>query len=1117
VREVIAVCRSTKRSRERVAAVLDRYFWRIGDRTWRGRASNACLDRVARELRHVAKRNTAVVIHEIRSARESRVPIVRIGSRRAFSAGGLVPVSTAAAGRLRPPPRPEREQHALALLRVAALWHDLGKATRLFQDKLRRALKPGAKPEADAVRHELFSAVAWDCLVSGRTSDEDVVALLRGLTPETIDQACRDAAERLRRLHAIASTAEAVPLSLGFAVREGTIAYAVGMLVLTHHRLPSADPNHLDLTAERHVNAGATLEPQQLEIAPGSRFWHEGPWLSALRRAADGLRPGSGAPCLDLALRAALMFADHLGSALKQARDPAAIGRNEHLGNTLDGRPADDLDTHVARVLERVPGCYDMLHRHRERYPALDVEQVPLGLMHPRPAPETFAWQARTAEAARALCGGGEGGFFACLLAGTGTGKTRGAPTILTAAAFADARPERRYLRMTLGLGLVSLASQGAQDYVDDLGFDAGDVAVLVGQPPVRFSEEAQAGNEADGSESAHALPSWIEVERATGGAPPEGDEREPDWLRRLSFDTDRGLPATLALALEHAGNRAAAARRLVLSPLVVGTIDHLMAAASPAGSRFLFPALRVLTADLILDEIDQYDPEDLAAIGRLVFQAGAGGRRVVVMSATLTDDLARALHAAYRAGWAAHAAATGAADHVHVLCAGDAPGSCATNGTGEAFEPVFARCRDAVLARLASAQPRRRTEILLPVEGWDELVDQVDRACATLHDANATEIEGFRVSVGFVRITRIRHAAALAVQLPAGSVGGRLRLKLCLHSRFPRLHRAYMERMLKKALTRKGPDPHAGLRDLCRQEKVFERARAFGCREVEIVVVCSPVIETGNDLDFDWAIIDPVSLRAVVQAAGRVWRHRRRDRDGPNVMLLGRSLVAMSDGALSRPGVETRPDNDTGVPVVSLLTGYKGRKLRELIGEEALDRVDASLVLRTSGAVPLRAAEAHLQWAMINTSTEDAPLARYIQKPTARLNGRAARSRMFRRATQKDLLYTLQGDDPDDAVWMVDFASGTRESKRREAEKSGLIVSTDLPEHRLLLDLRRAASAAVETWGSAMMHSTIAFLMSAVVPDYGREANPRVTYGEWTGFTHGSPKDLCAHFGKST
>lgn len=91
MREIIAVCRSEKASRDRVARVLDRYFWRIGDRTWRGKATNACLDRVSKELRKRATRNTAVVIHEIRSSSESRVPIIRIGSRHAFSDEGLFP------------------------------------------------------------------------------------------------------------------------------------------------------------------------------------------------------------------------------------------------------------------------------------------------------------------------------------------------------------------------------------------------------------------------------------------------------------------------------------------------------------------------------------------------------------------------------------------------------------------------------------------------------------------------------------------------------------------------------------------------------------------------------------------------------------------------------------------------------------------------------------------------------------------------------------------------------------------------------------------------------------------------------------------------------------------
>ncbi|WP_438357140.1 hypothetical protein, partial [Burkholderia cenocepacia] len=32
---------------------------------------------------------------------------------------------------------------------------------------------------------------------------------------------------------------------------------------------------------------------------------------------------------------------------------------------------------------------------------------------------------------------------------------------------------------------------------------------------------------------------------------------------------------------------------------------------------------------------------------------------------------------------------------------------------------------------------------------------------------------------------------------------------------------------------------------------------------------------EVGRDHDYDWAIVDPSSMRSIIQLAGRVWRHR--------------------------------------------------------------------------------------------------------------------------------------------------------------------------------------------------------------------------------------------------
>ena len=1105
MREVIAICRSSKRSRIRVASVLDRYFWRIGDRTWRGRASNACLDRVARELRGEAKRNTAVAIHEIRSARESRVPIVRIGSRAAFSPDGLAPVASHPARASRWPPRPDYERHALAIVTIAVLFHDLGKATKLFQAKLRRGLKKNAKPEADAVRHELVSAVVWDRLV-GALDDHEAIAHLRTLAPRDIDAAWVEECKRLKEMHQKPSG----PMDLAFEERPGTIAHAVGMLVLTHHRLPEAASDHLTLESGRHVRSDAELTDDDLTVAKGMPHWHDDRWISRLRRATDDLKEGKGVPMLDMALRASLMFADHLGSALKEAHGEVGAKVDGHLGNTLDGRPADPLDIHVHRVLQRVPGAFDMLHRHRERYPALDHDQVPLDLLHPEPTQGSFAWQSNVAQAARELAGSAEGGFFACLLAGTGTGKTRGAPTVLTAAAFADAVPERRYLRMTLGLGLRSLATQSAEEYVSDLDFSPDDVSVLIGQPPVRFDNDADDG--ADGSESLVALPDWLRVVHATGGVPPEGSEREEDWLRTLSHDSDRGLPATLDLAIEKSGGRGVAARRLISSPILVGTVDHLMGVASPTSARYLFQAVRAMTADLILDEIDQYDPEDIAAIARLVYQTAASGRRVVVMSATLTKDVACALHEAYREGWHAHAVASGAEEHVHVLVTGDAIGSCETSMDGMAFEAVYEAVRKATLAGLDRTPVRRVGRVLPPCDDWTALVDQIDGTCSELHDATTAMIDGLAISIGFVRMTRIAHATALATQLPAGPRNGRLRLKLCLHSQFPRLHRAWIERELKRALTRKGAAPDIGLRLLCERHGVLAQAQAEGCRAIELVVVTSPVIETGSDLDFDWAVIDPSSTRAIVQAAGRVWRHRTYHENAPNVAILGQAAVVMQTGKLARPGVETKPHEDTLVSRVTL-DAFGERHLMNLADRETFERIDAGIVLRTSN-MPLRGKEAELRGAMLKTHN-GAPLDRYLRHPSARLNLRFTRSRRFRRDTARDLLYFLDSEQWEDAEWRIDLAPGTRESDPRSAAECGLTLACKDEPHLIVPDLAKAAWSDYSR-GDETTTGEIQRLSQVMIPDYGSDAEPVMTYCEWTGFTRGTTKDLYEPFGKS-
>ena len=60
--------------------------------------------------------------------------------------------------------------------------------------------------------------------------------------------------------------------------------------------------------------------------------------------------------------------------------------------------------------------------------------------------------------------------------------------------------------------------------------------------------------------------------------------------------------------------------RKLISAPMLVCTVDHLAPATeSLRAGRQIAPMLRLMSSDLVLDELDDYDLDDLPALTRLV------------------------------------------------------------------------------------------------------------------------------------------------------------------------------------------------------------------------------------------------------------------------------------------------------------------------------------------------------------------------------------------------------------------------------------------------------------------------------------------------------------------
>ena len=148
---VLLISQCSKRALTETRRILDQFAERRGDRTWQTPITQDGLDTLRRLLRKTARKNTAVACHWIRGLDHSELLWV-VGDGRQFNDSGAVPTNFTANKVLRA--EDENTWHHLpaisALATLAALLHELGKATQAFQNRLRN---PGLR-ERNHYRHE---------------------------------------------------------------------------------------------------------------------------------------------------------------------------------------------------------------------------------------------------------------------------------------------------------------------------------------------------------------------------------------------------------------------------------------------------------------------------------------------------------------------------------------------------------------------------------------------------------------------------------------------------------------------------------------------------------------------------------------------------------------------------------------------------------------------------------------------------------------------------------------------------------------------------------------------------------------------------------------------------
>ena len=585
--------------------------------------------------------------------------------------------------------------------------------------------------------------------------------------------------------------------------------------------------------------------------------------------------------------RLALMLADHHYSSLT---DPSARGDLNPayplFANTdrKTGQFNQTLDEHLLGVARHAGMVAHALPGFEHHLPRLVRHKG----LRKRSADVRFRWQDRAADLAEAVREtAARHGAFIVNMASTGCGKTLANARIMNALADPS-----RGLRCAFALGLRTLTLQTGRAFRDELQLSDAALAIRVGGAANRelFEHNEQLAEQSGSASTQSLLPE-------DAGVVFEGNTTH-SLLRRLSHD-----PRIHAL---------------IAAPLLVCTIDHLTPATeSQRGGGQIAPMLRLMSGDLVLDEPDDFDIDDLPALARLVHWAGLLGSRVLLSSATLPPALVQGLFEAYLHGrrWFQRnrGEQLGTAPEVCCMWVDEFDQTRQDCGEGGAFatqQLAFAQRRH---ARLAKEAARRRAELLpLPLSGKAHdllrptMAASMREAALSLHAAHHAidPQSGKRVSFGLIRMANVDPLVDVALSLFALGAPDRTRIHLCTyHSQYPLLIRAAIEQRLDAALNRRTPAAVFVLPEI--------RSRLDANPEADhlFIVLGSPVTEVGRDHDYDWAVVEPSSMRSLIQLAGRIRRHRPGAVESPNMMVLDcnlRHFEHPGEPAYCKPGFET-------------------------------------------------------------------------------------------------------------------------------------------------------------------------------------------------------------------
>ncbi len=492
---VTFVSECEKKALPRTRRVLDAFANRIGNRTWQTVITNEGLQAVKKLLRKTATKNTAVSCHWIRSRSRSELVWI-VGNRNKFNYEGIVPVnytvqeiSTTAN---------EVDWQYLPIIEsltvFAALLHDFGKLTVLFQNKL----KGKTKTKSDPLRHEWISILFLIAIVDNKTDEEWLGDLI-----------CDEVHKKISKL-TIKNTDK--PLA-----KLPPLASMIAWLIVSHHKLPSFKSGYKEKNITRtelfeiissswgYANEQIAFEEwfKYTELPSKSIEWQQAVKTCAIQLnnkhseveslfSSDLLRP-----VLNYS-RLCLMLADHFYSS--QPKDINWHSSVKLFANTdHQNKLKQQLDEHLV-------GVANQAQINTQKLPKIEgvFNQNIRVIKNDKLAensPKDYQWQDKAVSSIEKWRQKETNmnkhfyGFFAVNMASTGKGKTFANAKIMQALSA-----DEESLRYILALGLRTLTLQTGDEYKDKIGLKDEELAVLIGSKAIvdLHKQKNPTGSESD-------------------------------------------------------------------------------------------------------------------------------------------------------------------------------------------------------------------------------------------------------------------------------------------------------------------------------------------------------------------------------------------------------------------------------------------------------------------------------------------------------------------------------------------------------------------------------------------------------------------------------------------